>query len=94
MRAMYLEYRSKYYSIAKGKYAVSPVTHIYIWRYVLGVFQFYYQFVFAQNMSPSCSLRKGRTTGGYTRKAVSNHHVNWYTFRNQPPQRKKINVCL
>lgn len=96
MLSVYLEYRSKYYNIAKRNYAVFLVTQKYLSRYVLGVFTFDYQFfvVVAQNKSTSCPLTKGRTVGGYIRTAASNLHVDGYTFRNLPPQRKKINMRL
>lgn len=54
-----------------------------------------YHFIFnlCSKQEHSCPLRKGkRTTGGCERTAASNHHVNWYTVRNLPQQRKKIDI--
>lgn len=67
---------------------VFPVTYKYfVWEFYFILFS-----ICAQKQEHSSPLRNGRTTGGYIRTAASNHHVNWYTVRNLPLQRKKINI--
>lgn len=55
----------------------------------MGIFKFDYEFATAQKKHTSCPLRKGKTTGGFIRTAFT-HHVNGYTVRKLPLQRKTI----